>query len=44
VLDTFSKYEVARLPVGLATNPDRIIGLISRRALMQRYHQALSGK
>ena len=44
VLDTFSKFEVARLPVGLATNPDRIIGLISRRALMQRYHQALSGK
>ena len=44
VLDTFSKYEIARLPVCLATNTDRIIGLISRQALMQRYHQALSGK
>jgi len=44
VLETFSLYEVARLPVGLASNPDRIIGLISRRALMQRYNEALSGK
>ena len=44
VLDTFAQYEVARLPVSLATSPDRIIGLISRRALMQRYHLALSGK
>jgi CBS domain-containing protein len=44
VLETFSLYEVARLPVSLATDPDRIIGLISRRALMQRYNQALSGK
>ena len=42
VLETFSLYEVARLPVCLATNSDRIIGLISRLALMKRYHQALS--
>lgn len=44
VLDAFAKYEVSRLPVSLATNTHRIIGLISRTALMQRYHQALSGK
>ena len=43
-LETFSLYEVARLPVGLATDPGRIIGLLSRKALMQRYNQALSGK
>ena len=44
VLQTFSMYEVARLPVALPMDGDRIIGLISRRALMQRYNQALSGK
>lgn len=43
VLDTFSKYEVARLPVCLSHNPGRIIGLVSRRALMQRYQKALNG-
>lgn len=43
VLETFSRYEAARLPVCLAHNPGRIIGLVSRRALMERYHQALSG-
>jgi CIC family chloride channel protein len=43
-LETFSLNEVARLPVSLATDPDRIIGLLSRRALMQRYNAALSGK
>ena len=32
-----------RLPVCLAHNPGRIIGLVSRRALMQRYHTALQG-
>ena len=44
VLETFSLYEVARLPVSLATDSDRIIGLISRRALMQRYNEALTAK
>ena len=43
VLETFSRHEVGRLPVCLAHNPGRIIGLVSRRALMERYHQALSG-
>lgn len=42
VMETFSANEVARLPVSLATDKDRIIGLISRRALMQKYNQALS--
>jgi len=44
VLETFSRYEVSRLPVSLAQYPDRIIGLISRGGLMRRYQQALTGK
>ena len=43
VLETFSRHEVSRLPVALSHNPGRIIGLVSRRALMERYHRALSG-
>jgi len=43
-LEAFSLNEVARLPVSLATDENRIIGLISRRALMQRYTAALAGK
>jgi len=43
VLQAFSLHEVARLPVSLATDPNKIIGLISRRALMQRYNQSVSG-
>lgn len=43
VLETFSRYEVARLPVCLASRPRRVIGLISRRALMDQYHVALQG-
>lgn len=42
VMETFSLNEVSRLPVSLATDNDRIIGLVSRRALMQKYNQALS--
>jgi CIC family chloride channel protein len=41
VLEIFSRYEVARLPVCLTSNPKRIIGMVSRRALMNRYHDAL---
>jgi CIC family chloride channel protein len=43
VLQAFSLYEVARLPVALPSEAGRIIGLISRRSLMQRYTQALGG-
>lgn len=43
VLEAFGRYEVARLPVGLSNNTGRVIGLISRRALMERYHRALGG-
>jgi CIC family chloride channel protein len=42
VMELFSVNEVARLPVSLATDTDRIIGLISRRALMRKYNEALS--
>jgi CIC family chloride channel protein len=41
VLEIFSRYEVARLPVCLASNTSRVIGLVSRRALMDHYHNAL---
>jgi CBS domain-containing protein len=42
VLETFSRYEVSRLPVSLANTLGRVIGLISRQALMRRYHGALT--
>ena len=42
VLATFSGYDVARLPVCLPTQPNRVIGLVSRSSLMKRYHRALS--
>ena len=40
VMETFSKFEVGRLPVCLKGQPGRVVGLISRRALMNEYHQA----
>ena len=43
-LQIFALNELARLPVSLASDPHRIIGLLSRRALMLRYNAALSGK
>jgi CIC family chloride channel protein len=42
VLETFSQYEVSRLPVSLANTTGRVIGLISRQGLMRRYHAALT--
>ena len=41
VLDIFSRFEVGRLPVCVANNPGHVIGLISRRSVMRRYHKAL---
>src|SRR5665213_2805475 len=41
VLEIFSRYEVARLPVCLSARPTHVIGLISRRALIDQYHKAL---
>jgi CBS domain-containing protein len=40
VLDQFSMHDVARLPVALPSG--RIVGLISRSALMRRYQVALA--
>ena len=42
VLDRFSAHDVSRLPVGLPGNSARVIGLISRAALMRRYQQTLA--
>jgi CIC family chloride channel protein len=41
VLDTFSRCDVGRLPVNMASAPDRVIGLISRAGLMKRYQHGL---
>jgi CIC family chloride channel protein len=41
VLDTFSLHDVSHLPVCIADSPGRIIGLISRSALMRRYQKGL---
>ena len=43
VLNQFSAHDVSRLPVGLPGNASRVIGLISRAALMRRYQAALAG-
>jgi CBS domain-containing protein len=40
-LDKFSTHDVARLPVTVSKDSGRVIGLISRAALMRRYQQAL---
>jgi CIC family chloride channel protein len=42
VLEAFSRVEVSRLPVSVPGNPGHVIGLISRGALMRRYHAALT--
>jgi CIC family chloride channel protein len=42
VLETFSRFEVSRLPVCVANSPGHVIGLVSRGALMRRYHRALT--
>jgi CIC family chloride channel protein len=42
VLNQFSAHDVSRLPVGLPGNSARVIGLVSRAALMRRYQQALA--
>jgi CIC family chloride channel protein len=42
VLDKFAVHDVSRLPVGLPGNANRVIGLVSRAALMRRYQQALA--
>jgi CIC family chloride channel protein len=42
VLDTFAKYDVARLPVTVTAGSGKVIGLISRAALMKRYQAALA--
>jgi CIC family chloride channel protein len=38
----FSQLELSHLPVCLAQRPANVIGLISRKALMQRYQEGLS--
>jgi chloride channel protein, CIC family len=42
VLATFSGFDVSRLPVCVPARSDRVIGMVSRSALMRRYHRALT--
>lgn len=42
VLDIFTRYDVSRLPVSIGRDASRVIGLVSRTALMKRYQRALS--
>ena len=42
VFETFSRFDVSHLPVGLADSPGKVIGMISRAGLMRRYHRAMS--
>ena len=42
-MDAFSRHDVGHLAVGLPGTPGRVIGLISRSALMRRYQKALAG-
>jgi CIC family chloride channel protein len=39
VFEMFARHDVSHLPVGVATSPGRVIGLISRAALMRRYQK-----
>ncbi|MGB7157854.1 MAG: chloride channel protein [Tepidisphaeraceae bacterium] len=41
VFELFARHDVNHLPVGVATSPGRVIGLISRAALMRRYQKGL---
>jgi len=43
VFEMFARYDVSHLPVGVAKSPGRVIGLISRAALMRRYQKGLGG-
>lgn len=43
VLDLFTRLDAAHLPVCLAHQPGKVIGLISRSTLMRLYHQGLEG-
>jgi CIC family chloride channel protein len=41
VLDAFSRFDASHLPVCVPQNPERIVGLISRSALIRKYQQTL---
>jgi CIC family chloride channel protein len=44
VFSTFSRLEVSHLPVCLSNAPGKVIGLISRKGLMQTYERGLGGR
>lgn len=41
VLDRFSQHDVSRLPVSIPGEPFKVVGLVSRSALMKQYRRAL---
>jgi CIC family chloride channel protein len=42
VLDAFARHDVSHLPVTMNSQPNHVIGLISRAGLMRRYSQGLA--
>jgi CBS domain-containing protein len=42
VLDALSRHDVARLPVCLPVAPDRVIGTVTRVAILRRFQQGQS--
>jgi CIC family chloride channel protein len=40
--DAFGRHEISHLPVCIANSPGRVIGVVSRAALMKRYQQGLA--
>jgi CBS-domain-containing membrane protein len=42
VMDTFAKHDLQRLPVTVTGDSAKVIGWISRSALMKRYQAALA--
>ena len=43
VFDEFARLDVARLPVGVGGGSRRVIGMVSRAALLRRYREAAGG-
>jgi predicted transcriptional regulator len=41
VFDAFSRYDVNHLPVSVPESRDKVIGLVSRSAVIRKYQEAL---
>jgi CIC family chloride channel protein len=43
VFDAFSRYDVNHLPVSVPDSRDKVVGLVSRSAVIRKYQEALKG-